>query len=173
MIQNCQVVSKDSSIDRPLVVDVVADPKRRQLVLTNKISVLEVEAVQLIASLFCVGDIFVNHKGRSSRVVCEALANLTIPSVSMLLEVKVTAIDLPNGPEFAEKIEELFRCDVVAVRMTCQVLIVQVAQYGNKRTLRERRFVDIAVARSVMAGGEAYLRFLTKRILEVGGILSV
>lgn len=48
---------------------------------TDEIPVLEVEAIQLVASLLGIHHILVNDKRRTLRIVCDALADLTIKVV--------------------------------------------------------------------------------------------
>ncbi len=50
--------------------------------LTNEISILKVESVELITSLFGVHHVFIHHKGGSLGVIGNALAYLTAVSVS-------------------------------------------------------------------------------------------
>lgn len=44
---------------------------------TNKITVLEVKAVQLVAGLFCIHDILVHHEGRAFGIAGYTLSYLT------------------------------------------------------------------------------------------------
>ena len=70
--------------------------RRSSLLLTDKVAILEVEAVELVTGLFGVHYVVVDDKGRALGVVGDALP------------------DLPDAAEFAEKVEELFGGDVVA-----------------------------------------------------------
>lgn len=45
---------------------------------TDKVTVLEVEAVQLVAGLFCVHDVFIDNKGSALGVVGDALSHLAV-----------------------------------------------------------------------------------------------
>ena len=62
---------------------------------TDQISVHEVEAIQLVASLFCIHNILVDHIRSAFRSVCVPSANLA------------------DGSEFAKEVEECGRIDVV------------------------------------------------------------
>jgi hypothetical protein len=55
---------------------VVASQKR--LLRTNEVSVLEVEAVELVASRLCVHYVFIDDEGGALGVVGDALANLAV-----------------------------------------------------------------------------------------------
>ena len=68
---------------------------------TNKISILEVEAIQLVAGLLGVHDVFKDDVGGALGVVCNALTYLA------------------DGPKATEKLEEILRRDVVAI-VACQ-----------------------------------------------------
>lgn len=63
---------------------------------TNEITVLKVVAVQFVAGLLRIHNIFVDNEGGALGVARNALA------------------DLANGPVLAEEIEQLLRSDVVA-----------------------------------------------------------
>lgn len=67
----------------------------RLMIQHDQISILEVEAIQLIACLFRVHDILVHDEGGAFGAVGGSLT------------------DLAYGAEFAEEVEELFCCDVV------------------------------------------------------------
>lgn len=76
---------------------------------------MEVEAVQLVASLLGVHDIFEDDEGGAFGVVGDALADLAAAHVSQwsrAISVKWRA-NLPHGTEFAKQLEELFGRDVV------------------------------------------------------------
>jgi len=49
---------------------------------TNEISVLEVEAIQLVAGLFCIHNILVNDERGAFGVVGDTLADLAVEGVS-------------------------------------------------------------------------------------------
>lgn len=63
----------------------------------HQVPVLEIEPVEFIACLFCVGDVFVYHKCGAFCVVGVSLA------------------DLPDGTEFSEEVKEFVGGDVVAI----------------------------------------------------------
>jgi hypothetical protein len=48
------------------------------MLLTNEISILEVESVQLIASLLGIHHVFINDEGRSLCIVGDSLADLSM-----------------------------------------------------------------------------------------------
>jgi hypothetical protein len=52
--------------------------EERSKLLTNEISVLEVEAVELVASRLCVHYIFIDDEGGALGVVGNTLANLAV-----------------------------------------------------------------------------------------------
>lgn len=54
--------------------------KRRR---TNEVSVLKVEAVQLVASLLRVGYVFIDNEGGALGVVGDTLSNLAAQTVSI------------------------------------------------------------------------------------------
>jgi hypothetical protein len=63
--------------------EIKTTPKRR----TNEVSILEVEAVQLVASLLRVGYVFIDNEGGALGVVGDTLSNLA------------------NGAKFSEEVE--------------------------------------------------------------------
>lgn len=75
---------------------------------TNEISVLEVEAVQLIASLLCIHDILVDDERRALRVIRDSLTDLAAEwSVSSLVRPEVDGwfLDIPDRPKLAKEVE--------------------------------------------------------------------
>lgn len=44
---------------------------------TDKVTVLEVEAVQLVARLFCIHHVFIDDEGGPLGIACNALSNLS------------------------------------------------------------------------------------------------
>jgi hypothetical protein len=90
-------------------------------ILTNKISVLEVESVQLIACLLRVDNILVDNKRCALRVRGNPLSYLARKKLS----VSIQDPDLdetrwmfrsrsPNGAEFSEEVEQILCRNVVA-----------------------------------------------------------
>lgn len=87
---------------------------------TNQVSVLEVEAIELIACLLGVVHVLVDNKRCTLRVVRDALANL--PARKRREECQQTNdrhhspiwVFLPNRTELAEKVKQLLCGHVVA-----------------------------------------------------------
>ncbi len=52
---------------------------------TDKIPILEIEAIQLIARLLCVHDILVDHESRAFCVVRYTLSYLPVPKIKSTL----------------------------------------------------------------------------------------
>jgi hypothetical protein len=82
----------------------------------NEISILEVEAVQLIASLFGVHHVLIDNECRSLRVVGDSLADLSVELVSIILADVLEDVGwiVPNGTKFAKEVEQLLDCYVIA-----------------------------------------------------------
>ena len=83
---------------------------------TNEISILEVEAVQLIASLFGVHHVLIDNERCSLCVIGDSLANLSVELVSIILADVLEDVGwiVPNGTKFAKEIEQLLDCYVIA-----------------------------------------------------------
>ena len=57
--------------------------------LTDEISILEIEAVQFIASQLCIHHVFIDDEGRSLCVVGDSLAHLSVIQVNVTSSVKL------------------------------------------------------------------------------------
>jgi hypothetical protein len=68
--------------------------------LTNEVSVLEVEAIQLVAGLFGIHDVLVHDEGRSLGIVGNALADL--PRKFNETIIRSYPSDLKKGWELSE-----------------------------------------------------------------------
>lgn len=78
---------------------------------------MEVKAVQLVAGLFRIHDIFKDDESGSLGVVRDALADLakaTLVSDVILSAATVIPIDLPHWPKLAKQLKQLFWRYVVA-----------------------------------------------------------
>jgi hypothetical protein len=60
---------------------------------TNKVTALEVEAVQLVASLLCIHDVFIDDEGSSLGVAGNALADLTVRALVLCFGAKGNDIE--------------------------------------------------------------------------------
>lgn len=87
----------------------------------DQITGLEVEAVEAVASAFGVVHVFIDDVGGTLGVGCDSLADLPGRSVlvapwASLRRAHRIAWDvcIPDGAEFAEKVEQLFGADGVA-----------------------------------------------------------
>lgn len=89
---------------------------------TDKVTALEVEAVQLVASLLCIHHVVIDNEGCTLCVGSNALANLAVEDISTVGEVgRSVQRHVPNRAVLAEELKELFRCHVVAVEQSqCQ-----------------------------------------------------
>jgi hypothetical protein len=98
---------------------VVAVSKTR-LLLTDEVSVLEVEAVQLVASRLCVHYIFIDDEGCALGVVGDSLADLAMLESVTWSDCRDQDApahegdDVPHWPELAKEIEEFLWSDVEA-----------------------------------------------------------
>lgn len=87
---------------------------------TDEISVLEVEAVQLVASRLCVHHVFIDDEGGALGVVGNTLANLAVLKSVTWSDYRgqdATAHegdDVPHRAELAKEIEEFLWGDVEA-----------------------------------------------------------
>lgn len=89
---------------------------------TNEISILEVEAVQLVTCLFRVHDIFVNYERGTFGAVGYTLPYLPASSFSCVPKTicfqcdqdDVRCTDVPYRPKFSKEIEEFFRRYIIA-----------------------------------------------------------
>jgi hypothetical protein len=90
------------------------------LLRTDEIPVLEVEAVQLVASRLCVHHVFIDDEGGALGVVGDTLANLAVlTSVTWSDRVGQDAPahgrdDVPHWAELAKEVEEFLGGDVEA-----------------------------------------------------------
>lgn len=71
--------------------------------LTNKVTVLEIETVQLVARCLRVHNIFVDYKRGSLGVVCYSLANLTLTRSQHMKEFKNEIETYRIGPNFPKR----------------------------------------------------------------------
>ena len=77
---------------------------------TDQVSVLEIEAIELIACLLGVMYVLVDHKRRTLRVVGDTLADLPAVENQDVSKRLVNATDgtwvfLPNRPKFAKEVK--------------------------------------------------------------------
>lgn len=98
--------------------------------LTDKVTALEVEAVQLVARLLRIHDVFIDNESSALCVACNALADLTAWEISITRAISNWRCHVPNGPVLAEELEELLRCHVVA-KGTCQHRCIQIRRRGG------------------------------------------
>lgn len=91
----------------------------------DEVAALEVEAVQAVAGAFGVVDVFIDDVGGAFGVGCDSLADLPRRGVSVWFVERFAPGEgwahcvawrecLPDGAEFAEKVEQLFGADGVA-----------------------------------------------------------
>jgi hypothetical protein len=93
----------------------------------DEVARLEVEAVQAVAGAFGVVHVFIDDVGGALGVGCDALADLPggngvlvrlrrfrCGGLRRVVSHRVRLSCLPDGTEFAEKVEELFGADGVA-----------------------------------------------------------
>ena len=85
--------------------------------LTNKIPVLKVEAIQLIGRLFCIHHILINHESGTLGVVRDSLPDLSIISINLKSLAASRALYLPDGTKFAKEFEQFFRSHIIAVEV--------------------------------------------------------
>lgn len=93
-----------------LIVTVVSSigRARAQMRPTDEISILEVEAVQLVTSLLSIHDIFIDNKSSAFGISCNPLANLATSTISQVarklhrLETRSSCSDSPHRSEFAK-----------------------------------------------------------------------
>lgn len=123
---------------------------------TNKVTVLEVEAVQLVASLLRIHDVLIDNE-RSAFCVCgDTLPDLAIEGVSeQSIESEGRCRCVPNGPKLAEEVEEFLWCNVIA--KNCELVSGRFATGGDSR-LEPR--------------GRKYLRFFTNKALSMSSRLA-
>lgn len=98
--------------------------------LTDKVTALEVEAVQLVARLLRIHDVFIDNESSALCVGCNALADLAARDISISRPISDRRCHVPNGPVLAEELEELLRCHVVAT-WACQHRGVQIRGRGG------------------------------------------
>lgn len=98
--------------------------------LTDKVTALEVEAVQLVARLLRIHDVFIDNESSALCVACNALADLAAGDISTSKPTAYHGCHVPNGPVLAEELKELLRCHVVA-RGNCQHRCVQIRGWGG------------------------------------------
>lgn len=96
---------------------------------TDQVSVLEIEAIELIACLLGVMYVLVDHKRRTLRVVRDTLADLPGGENQDVSKRLVKATDktrmlLPNRPKFAKEVKQLLRGYVVASKAKSAILLV-------------------------------------------------
>lgn len=124
--------------------------------LTDKITVLEVEAVQLVACLLCIHDVVIDNKGSALGIGGNALADLAIMGVSSEIDPRGAGVfsrskgGVPNRPVLAEELKELLRSDVVAVE-ACVNIVSSKARVGA----------------CIVWASTTYLRFLTNKALDI------
>jgi hypothetical protein len=109
VVENCgSCVSRAGFLTR--------DPWDNRKQRTNKVAVLEVVAVQLVARLLCIENVLVNDKGSALGVVGNALTDLTAAVGEHRLQISSTAgrCDIPDRSVFAEEVEQLLRRYVIA-----------------------------------------------------------
>jgi hypothetical protein len=82
---------------------------------TNKVPVLEVVAVQLVAGLLRIHNILIDNEGGALGVARNALSNLTVSkSKQGASRRQVSEVDIPDGSVLPEEVEQLLWSDVVA-----------------------------------------------------------
>lgn len=86
---------------------------------TNEISVLKIEPVELIASLFGVVDVLVDDKRGALGIIRDTLADLTEVVSRTNYSRPGRGLRIPDGTKFAKEIKQLLGGDVVA--MECQL----------------------------------------------------
>lgn len=79
---------------------------------TDEVTILEVEAVQLVARLLRVHHVLIDNECRALGVVGDALAYLA-RSCQHAASLD-SMLNLPDWTKLAEEVEELLRSDVVA-----------------------------------------------------------
>jgi hypothetical protein len=79
---------------------------------TDKVTILEVEAVQLVARLLRIHHILIDNECRALGVVGNALADLA--RYRQYAATSHAFSNLPDWTKLAEEVEELLRGDVVA-----------------------------------------------------------
>lgn len=119
---------------------------KTRLLLTDEVSVLEVEAVQLVASRLCVHYIFIDDEGCALGVVGDSLADLAVLELVNWSDGSGQDApahkedDVPHGAELAKEVEEFLWGDVEAA-------------------------TGLAHRAAATGHGATDLRFLTKRAL--------
>lgn len=93
---------------------------KTRLLLTDEVSVLEVEAVQLVASRLCVHYIFIDDEGCALGVVGDSLADLAVLELVNWSDGSGQDApahkedDVPHGAELAKEVKEFLWGDVEA-----------------------------------------------------------
>lgn len=83
---------------------------------TNKVSILEVEAIELIASLLSIHYVLIDNECGPFGVVGDTLADLAGFTVSIKISVLAwKGHGIPYWAELAKEVKKLFRCYVVAI----------------------------------------------------------
>jgi hypothetical protein len=70
---------------------------------TDKISILEVEAVQLVARLLCIHHVFIDNECRALGIVGDSLADLT--RLSQQAASSGVVLNIPDWAKLAEEVE--------------------------------------------------------------------
>ena len=112
---------------------------------TDEITVLEVEAVQLVARLLGIHYVFIDNECRSFGIIRNSLTDLTRWSVCCMV---LGVMNIPNWTKLSEEVEELLWCDVVAVTHQHLPSSISPCQYS---------IVALCIS--------TYLRFLTNNAL--------
>ena len=82
---------------------------------TDKVAVLKVVAVQLVARLLRIHHVFIDDEGGALGVARDALSNLTVyRSQRKPPGTKAGEVDVPDGPVLPKEVEQLLWSDVVA-----------------------------------------------------------
>ena len=81
---------------------------------TDKVAALEVEAVQLVARLLRIHDVFIDNESSALCVACNALADLAAEDISTSRPTAYHRCHVPNRPVLSEELEELLWSYVVA-----------------------------------------------------------
>jgi hypothetical protein len=122
---------------------------------TDKVTVLEVVTVQLVARLLRIHHVLIDDEGGALGVARNALSNLTIMSrvrMGGFGTSRAERVDIPDGPVLPKEIEQLLWSDVVAGRRSEeQGFVPRIQRRGCENT---------------------HLRFFTNKALSMNAIVS-
>lgn len=120
---------------------------------TDKVAVLEIIPVQLVARLFCIHHVLIDDESGALGVGRDALSNLSAGGSATIGGERVQrSKHVPDGPVLSEQVEQLLWSYVVAGQSSVICWSLR--------------------AMSVVGEGQAHLRFFTNKALSIVAAVS-